>query len=48
MPLSAWVGRRIILVHAYAVVDDAVVWTAATERLPELLKVVGELLSDFE
>lgn len=27
---------------------EAVVWTAATERLPELLKVVDELLSEFE
>lgn len=42
------IGLRNILVHGYAVVDDAVVWTAATERLPELLTVVDEMLSEFE
>jgi hypothetical protein len=30
----------------YAVVDDAVVWGAASQRVPELLAVVGQLLAD--
>lgn len=42
------IGLRNVLVHGYAVVDDGVVWTAATERLPELLDVVARLLSEIE
>lgn len=46
--ISRIIGLRNILLHGYAVVDDAVVWTAATERLPDLLNVVAGLLSEFE
>lgn len=46
--ISRIIGLRNILIHGYAVVDDAVVWTAATERLPDLLNVVAGLLSEFE
>lgn len=46
--ISRIIGLRNILIHGYAVVDDAVVWTAATKRLPELLKVVDGLLSELE
>jgi uncharacterized protein with HEPN domain len=40
------VGLRNILAHGYAVVDDAVVWSAASQRVPELLAVVGQLLAE--
>ena len=40
------VGLRNILAHGYAVVDDAVVWSAASRRVPELLAVVGQLLAE--
>lgn len=42
------IGLRNILIHGYAVVDDSVVWTAATHRLPELLNVVDGLISELE
>jgi uncharacterized protein with HEPN domain len=38
------IGLRNILAHGYTVVDDAVVWTAASQRVPELLAVVDQLL----
>ncbi|MFT2815568.1 DUF86 domain-containing protein [Leifsonia sp. A12D58] len=40
------IGLRNILAHGYAVVDDAVVWSAASQRVPELLAVVDQLLAD--
>ena len=39
------IGLRNILAHGYTVVDDAVVWSAASQRVPELLAVVARLLS---
>lgn len=39
------IGLRNILAHGYAVVDDAVVWSAASHRVPELLAVVDKLLA---
>ncbi len=44
--LARIVGLRNILAHGYAVVDDSVVWAAASQRVPELLLVVGRLLAD--
>lgn len=38
------VGLRNILAHGYAAVDDAVVWSAAAQRLPDLLATVKHLL----
>jgi uncharacterized protein with HEPN domain len=38
------IGLRNVLAHGYAVVDDAVVWRAATSRAPELLETVRALL----
>jgi uncharacterized protein with HEPN domain len=46
--LSRIIGLRNILVHGYAVVDDTVVWAAATGRLPELLDVVDRLIAELE
>jgi uncharacterized protein with HEPN domain len=33
--------------HGYAVVDDAVVWSAVPERMPALLTVVENLLDEI-
>lgn len=40
------VAFRKILVHGYATVDDALVWQVLTERLPELQRVMRELLAN--
>jgi uncharacterized protein with HEPN domain len=42
--LSRIVGLRNVLAHGYAVVDDAVVWRAASSRAPELRAAVAALL----
>jgi uncharacterized protein with HEPN domain len=46
--ISRIVGLRNILAHGYAVVDDTVVWSAASERIPALLAAVTELLAEIE
>jgi uncharacterized protein with HEPN domain len=38
------IGLRNVLAHGYAVVDNRVVWAAASTRVPELRNVVNELL----
>lgn len=38
------VGLRNVLAHGYAIVDDRVVWVAASRRVPELRIVVDALL----
>jgi len=40
------VAFRNILIHGYATVDDALVWQVLKERLPELQRVMRELLAD--
>lgn len=45
--ISRIIGLRNILAHGYAVVDDAVVWSAVSERMPALLKVVEKLLEEI-
>jgi uncharacterized protein with HEPN domain len=45
--ISRIIGLRNILVHGYAVVDDAVVWSAVSERMPALLTVVEKLLEQI-
>jgi uncharacterized protein with HEPN domain len=40
------VAFRNILIHGYATVDDALVWQVLQERLPELQRVMQELLAD--
>ncbi|UJP08939.1 DUF86 domain-containing protein [Microbacterium sp. KUDC0406] len=40
------VGLRNVLAHGYAVVDDGVVWAAASERVPELVTYLGLLLGE--
>jgi uncharacterized protein with HEPN domain len=40
------IGLRNILAHGYTVVDDVVIWNAASDRLPELLAVVNRLLAE--
>lgn len=43
--LPRLVAFRNILIHGYAVVDNELVWDAATGRLPELLRLLDELLT---
>jgi uncharacterized protein with HEPN domain len=38
------VAFRNILIHGYAVVDDALVWQVLTDKLPGLTKTVRALL----
>lgn len=40
------IGLRNILAHGYTMVDDAVVWSAASQRVPELLAVVDQLIAE--
>lgn len=42
--LARIVAFRNILVHAYTDIDDAVVWRAATSRVPQLVRVIEGLL----
>lgn len=46
--LARIIGMRNVLAHAYAVVDDGVVWEAATGRVPALVEIVEGLLAEFE
>lgn len=46
--LARIIGMRNVLAHAYAVVDDGVVWEAATARVPALMAIVEGLLADIE
>jgi uncharacterized protein with HEPN domain len=44
--LAKLVGFRNLLIHGYALVDDAIVWEAATTRLPALRERLDELLAE--
>lgn len=44
--LARIIGLRNILAHGYTVMDDTVVWAAASQRVPELLLVVDRLLAN--
>lgn len=44
--LPRLVAFRKILIHGYAVVDDSLVWDAATTKLPALRAALAELLPD--
>lgn len=39
------IGLRNVLAHGYAVVDDRVVWTAASRRVPELREIIDRMLA---
>ena len=43
--LARIVGLRNVLAHGYAMVDDEVVWQAASKRVPELLREVQRLMN---
>ena len=45
--ISRIIGLRNILAHGYAVDDDAVVWSAVSQRMPALLTVVENLLDEI-
>jgi uncharacterized protein with HEPN domain len=44
--LPRLVAFRNILIHGYAVVDDALVWDAANTKLPALRSTLTNLLAD--
>ena len=44
---SRVVGFRNIVIHAYFDVDIQIVWTIATERLPELEAILRKMLKDL-
>jgi len=39
------IGFRNILIHGYDIVDEAIVWLAATKHLPILVGEINEILS---
>jgi len=39
------IGFRNILIHGYDIVDEAIVWQAATNHLPILIRDVKQILS---
>ncbi|MDJ1371434.1 HepT-like ribonuclease domain-containing protein [Gulosibacter molinativorax] len=41
------IGMRNVLVHGYLVVNDRIVWQAATKAVPELIPVLEGLLAEF-
>lgn len=46
--LARIVAFRNVLIHAYASVDDAVVWQVCTDRLPKLTHQLERLLNELE
>lgn len=42
------IGLRNVLAHGYAVVDDRLVWSAATIRAPELHAIVSQMLTQAD
>jgi len=44
--LPRLVAFRNILIHGYAIVDDALVWDAAVVQLPQLRTTLAALLED--
>lgn len=42
------IGFRNILIHGYAEIDDAVVWSVIVEKLPHLLEDVQNLLAKLD
>jgi uncharacterized protein with HEPN domain len=44
--LAELVGFRNLLIHGYALVDDAIVWEAVTTELPALRQRLNELLAE--
>ncbi|MGO1590833.1 MAG: HepT-like ribonuclease domain-containing protein [Ancrocorticia sp.] len=41
------ISMRNVLAHGYLVINDRVVWQAATEALPELIVTLEKLLDEF-
>jgi uncharacterized protein with HEPN domain len=44
--LGRIVALRNILIHGYAEVDNRLVWQVVTDKLPELQKVLGQLITE--
>ncbi|ABU58543.1 protein of unknown function DUF86 [Roseiflexus castenholzii DSM 13941] len=50
-PLIPWrrvVGLRNIVIHQYFAVDPNIIWTIATQQLPELKPLLQTMLRDLE
>ncbi|HEX5279700.1 MAG TPA: HepT-like ribonuclease domain-containing protein [Micropepsaceae bacterium] len=45
VPWAAIIGMRHRLVHAYADIDHAILWTTATEAVPKLLAQIQVILA---
>jgi uncharacterized protein with HEPN domain len=45
VPWSAIIGMRNRLAHAYWDVDKEIVWATATKELPDLLRILRDMLS---
>ncbi len=46
IPWRAIAGFRDVLAHSYFRADDAIIWDAATQHLPGLLRACSELLKN--
>ncbi|GAA1001005.1 hypothetical protein GCM10009563_29490 [Subtercola frigoramans] len=38
------IGLRNVLAHGYTTIDDSIVWGAASQRVPDLIAMVEELV----
>ncbi len=50
-PLVPWrrvVGLRNVVIHQYFAVDPDIIWTIATQQLPELKTLLQTMLRDLE
>ena len=43
VPWSRMAGMRDVLIHGYDHIDPQAVWDAATEDIPELIRILGDL-----
>jgi len=46
--LARIVAFRNVLIHGHAMVDDAIVWQVLSDKLPDLARVLGELLAELD
>lgn len=41
------IGMRNVLAHGYLIINDRVVWQAATQAVPELIPILEKILDEF-